>query len=698
MADTASGTDPSGSTSGTPSDSPGTDWERVLNPRTVVILGASGRADNPMARPLRWLGERGFAGRVVPVNPKYDELAGLPCAASLADVEGPVDLVLAMVPAARAAEAVRDAGRAGAVAVIVFASGFAEVGPGGAALQEELVAAARETGVRVFGPNCQGIVHTPSRLFASFSAAAERPLTGSSGIAYVGQSGAIGGSVLDLAAERGLDLTTWVSTGNQADVDLTEIGRYLVCRPEISVLAVYVENLRDGAAYARLAETAAAHGTALVVLRSGRSAAGKRAAVSHTGAMVGDDTAFRLVSRRHGVVLVDDVEELLAAATMLRGQPRPTGRGVAAVTTSGGAGILAADRCEGLGLRLPELAPETQEKLARLVPEFGALANPVDVTAQLFNRGDRAFGEVCAIVCADPSVDSLLVLVTMVTGQEAVALAEDLAAAMRGGTVPCTVAWLAGPDRTAEARALLTAAGIPVFGSVAVAARVLAELVREPCPDAAATPAPPGPLPSDGWELLDAVGVPRPEGRSAATSEEAERIARELGGPVVLKAEGLAHKSEVGGVRVDVPPAEVRQVAAELLGLGGSVLVQRRAPAGLELLVGATSGGDGWPPVVTVGLGGVATEIHRDLATALAPLDRDAARALLRELRSWPLLAGHRGAEPLAVDAAVDAIVAVSRAAADPTVAELEINPLIVGRDDVVAVDVLVRRTTEEER
>ncbi|MCE3555072.1 acetate--CoA ligase family protein [Pseudonocardia sp. RS11V-5] len=672
-----------------------TDWERVLNPRTVAVLGASGRADNPMARPLRWLAERGFAGRVVPVNPKYPELAGLPCAASLADVEGPVDLVLAMVPAARAVQAVRESGTAGAAAVIVFASGFAEVGPEGAALQQELVATARETGVRVFGPNCQGIVHTPSRLFASFSAAVERPLTGSSGIAYVGQSGAIGGSVLDLAAERGLDLTTWVSTGNQADVDLTEIGLHLVQRPEISVLAVYAEEIPDGAAYARLAATAAAHDTAVVVLRSGRSAAGRRAAVSHTGAMVGDDTAFRLLSRRHGVVLVDDVEELLAAATMLRGQPRPTGRGVAAVTTSGGAGILAADRCEGLGLSVPVLAPETQEKLARIVPDFGAVANPVDVTAQLFNRGDRAFGDVCGIVCADPAVESLLVLVTMVTGQEAVHLAEDLAAAMADSPVPCAVAWLAGPDRTAEARALLTAAGIPVFASIAVASRMLAVLVREPGPDSPAATALTGlltgPVPADDWELLDVLGVPRPAGAVATDPDEAARIAGDR--TVVLKVEGPAHKSDVGGVRIGVPPGRVAAEAAELLALGPSVLVQETAPAGFELLVGATAGVDGWPPVVTVGLGGVATEVHRDLATALAPLDHDAALALLRGLRSWPLLAGHRGAPPLDVDAAAAAVVAVSRAIGHPDLAELEINPLIVGRAGAVAVDVLVRRT-----
>jgi acyl-CoA synthetase (NDP forming) len=661
-----------------------------------------------MARPLRWLADRGFAGEVYPVNPKYDELAGRRCYPALAAVPGPVDLVLALVPAAHAVDAVHQAGAVGAAAIVVFASGFAEVGPDGAALQERLVAAGRETGVRVLGPNCQGIVYSPARLFATFTAAAERPLEGSCGIAYVGQSGAVGGSVLDIAAERGLDLTAWVSTGNQADVDLTEIGRHLVRDPEISVLTVYAESVRDGAAYERLAAEAAEAGTSLVVLRSGRSAAGRRAAVSHTGAMLGDDTAFTLVSRRYGVVLVDDVEELLAVATVLRAQPRPTGRRIAAVSTSGGAGILAADHCESHGLTLPELAPETQDKLSRLVPDFGALANPVDVTAQLFNRDERAFGEVCSIVCADPSVDALLVLLTMVTGDAAVDLAEDLAAAMAGSHVPCSVVWLAGQDQTTGARAVLGAAGIPVFSSIAVAARVAGALAPEPQPDAG--PPPPVGLPADlpggglpgadrsGWAVLDAIGVAAPEGRLVRTGFQAAEAAVALGGTVVMNvvAPGLEHKTDVGGVRPGVPaeraPAVFAELAAAVPELEG-VLVQRTVPSGLELLIGASAGADGWPPVLTVGLGGTGTEVHRDLATALAPVNRDAALAMLQALRSWPLLAGHRGAPALDIDAAVDALVKVGRAVAHwPELAELEINPLIVGPAGAgaVAVDVLV--------
>ncbi|WP_212567138.1 acetate--CoA ligase family protein [Pseudonocardia sp. Ae150A_Ps1] len=702
-------TDTAGATRPGPAGTPGpTDWERMFRPRGVAVLGATGRPDSPMARPLRWLAERGFAGAVRPVNPKYDELAGLPCFPSLADVPGPVDLVLAMVPAPHAEAAVREAGAAGAAAVVVFASGFAETGPEGADLQHALVRAGRESGVRVLGPNCQGVIYPPARLFATFTAAADRPLTGTSGIAYAGQSGAVGGSVLDLAAEQGLDLTAWVSTGNQADVDVAEVGRFLVRQPEVSVLAVYLEAVQDGAAYARLAAEAAASGTALVVLRSGRSESGRRAAVSHTGAMLGDDTAFRLVSHRHGVVLVDDVDELLAAATALRGGPRPRGRRIAAVTTSGGAGILAADRCESTALELPGLAPETRAKLARVVPEFGALANPVDVTAQLFNRDDRAFGDVCSIVCADPSVDALMVLLTMVVGDQATDLAEDLAGAMAGTDVPCSVVWLAAADRTTEARATLRRAGIPVFSSIAVAARVAGALAPPATADTPLLPAGdavPGPAHrpprTDGWALLRRTGVPAPASAEVRRRDEVLPAARDLAGAVgtvVMKAvaPGLEHKTDAGGVRLGVPVASAADVFDELSARVPeleAVLVQEAVPPGLELLVGVAGARDGWPPVVTVGLGGTATEVHRDVATALVPTTPDEARGLLRELRSWPLLAGHRGAPPRDVDAVVDVLVRLGAAVADrPDIEELEINPLIVGAagDGVVAVDVLV--------
>ena len=689
----------------------------LLSPRGVALVGVSGRPGNPMARPLRYLREHGFAGGIYPVNPGYSELEGLPCYPTLADVPGPVDLVLVLVPAERAADAVREAGAAGASAAVVFASGFAETGEEGAAAQRELVAAGRETGVRVLGPNCQGVVHTADGLVATFTAAADRPLPPGRGVAYVGQSGAVGGSVLDMACEMGLGLSAWVSTGNQADLDLVEVSTALLDDPEIRVLMLYVEAVGDGAAWTRLARRARAAGTSLVVLRSGRSTAGRRAAASHTGSMLGDDAGFVLTAQEHGVVLVDDVDELLSVAATLAAMPPSRGRRVAVVTTSGGAGSLVADRCEDLGLELPELTAPTQDVLRPLIPAFGALANPVDVTAQLFNRGAHAFGDVCRTVAADPSVDVVAVLLTMVVGEAGAQLAQDLVETAAGLDKPLLVAWLAGHELTAQGRAVFREAGVPVFGSVGELARVAAALAplpagddsapvalaAEPVVDAAALE----PLLGDGAALLDGLGVRQPRSVLVTSAEQAREQVGALGTAVLkLHAPGLAHKTEVGGVRLGVTPDDAGPVFDELLlaaarhGVAAveGVLVQEVVPPGVELVLGATAGQDGFPPLVTVGLGGVTTEIYRDVVSALAPVSPAQALDMLRRLRAWPLLAGFRGAPPADVAAAVDALVRLGQAvAALPGLAELEVNPLIVAQDGAgaVAVDVLVRTTDD---
>ncbi len=674
-----------------------TNWDRVFRPRSVALVGVSGRPGHPMARPLEWLRDRGYAGRVLPVNPKYSELGSLPCHPDLTSVPGPVDLVLCLTPAENVVATVEAAGAVGAAAVVVFASGFAEVGAGGAALQADLVAAAHAAGVRVIGPNCQGLFVAESRLFATFSAAAARPLASASGIAYVGQSGAVGGSLLDLAAARGLDLSAWVSTGNQADVDLTEIGRVLVADPEIRVLAMYTESLPRGEDYVRLAVEARAAGTALVVLRSGRSETGRRAALSHTGAMLGDHPAFDLVSREHGVVLVDDVEEMLAAAALLRGQARPTGRRVAVLTSSGGAGTLAADRCADADLAVPELGAATQQALTALVPSFGAVQNPVDVTAQQFNDGGDAFARVCAIVRADASVDAVVVVLTMLVGETARALAADLARVVHdapAGAPPLVVVWMAGEDATAEARRILTGAGVPVLSSVALAARVLGAAA----PSRVASPVLGGAVPiapGDGWDLLDRLGVRTPAALRIETAEAAAEAVVKVGGRAALKAvaPGLEHKTELGGVRLDVTPdraaAEAEDLFASVPGVR-AVLVQEQVPAGVELLVSVTAPAEGWPGILTVGRGGTEVELHRDLVHALAPVSAETARALLSSLRCWPLLAGHRGTPPRDVEGAVAAVERISRAGRAPGVRELEVNPLVVGRSSAVAVDVLL--------
>ncbi|WP_353249783.1 acetate--CoA ligase family protein [Salinisphaera sp. T31B1] len=691
----------------------------MFRPRAVALVGASGRADSAMARPLRYLQEHGFTGEIYPVNPNYDELGGRRCYPTLTSVPTPVDLVLVMVPAAHAAQTVRDAGAVGAVAAIVFASGFAEVGAEGATHQAELVKAGREAGVRVLGPNCQGVLYTPIGLSATFTAAADRPLNfHGSGGAYVGQSGAVGGSILDLSMEMGLGLTAWVSTGNQADLNLYEIAEELLEEPDVRFLMLYVEAVADGQTYARLARKARSLSKPIVLLQCGRSEAGRRAAASHTGAMLSENIAFTLVSRQYGVNLVNDISELLSVAAVLAAMPRASGRRMGVVTSSGGAGSLAADQGEKYDIGLPELDAATQTALAPMIPAFGALANPVDVTAQLFNQGADAFGRVCQLVADDPNIDVVAVLLTMVTGRAAAELARDIVHTAQSLSKPLLVAWMAGHELTAEAREILKAAGMPVFHSVGeltrTASLIMPAMTPQSMPESLKPAAEITAAQIESWlaanddtgmALLDTIGISRP--RSCVVhdaAQAADAVAGLRGGAAMkLQAHTLAHKSDVGGVRLDVDANDAARVYDELVASAKThgvtdvdgVLVQPMVPSGVELILATTAGRDGYPPVVTVGLGGVTTEIYRDVASGLAPLSPGEAYDMLRSLRAWPLLAGFRGAAACDVAAVVDAMVRLSQAAAlaGARLGEFEINPIIVAAEGrgAMAVDVLMR-------
>lgn len=695
---------------------------RMLHPRAIALVGTSGRPESLNARPLRYLIEHGYRGAIYPINPNYDELQGVRCYPDLASIPGPVDLVLVLVPAKVTPEIVRQAGEIGAAGAIIYGSGFAETGPEGSALQEELSRAARDSGVRVLGPNCQGLIYAPTGTTATFTAAADRPLGGTGGVAYVGQSGAVGGSVLDLATEMGLGLTAWVSTGNQVDLDLVEMAEALLEDDAIRVIMLYAEMIADGDSYSRLARRSQELGKHLIVLLSGRSEAGRRAAASHTGSMLGDDAAFLLTSRRYGVTLVDDVDELLAVAATIGHVSGMHGRRVGVITTSGGAGSLTADHCEAHDLALPELSAHSQERLQPLVPDFGAVTNPVDVTAQLFNRegSAEALGEVCAIVAEDPEIDLVAVVLTMVTGQLGGQIAQELAATADRLDKPLLVSWLAGQDQTAEGRSAFRARGFPVFKSVGDLARtagLLAPVAQTSSPGSSVDPSDQASSASSraldaclqgggaAEQLLDSLGISQPRAHLLRSRDELDRLGDTLKEPFAMKiqATSLAHKSDLGGVELDVPLSRAVEVYDQLVavaethrleGLEG-VLVQEMIPPGVELIIGATSSDDGYPPVVTVGMGGVATEIFKDVVSDLAPISLPQAEAMLRQLKGWPLLDGFRGAPRADIQAAAQAVAAVSRAVSGLSgrAFEFEINPLIVAGEGhgAFAVDVLVQ-------
>ncbi|WP_211840286.1 acetate--CoA ligase family protein [Saccharopolyspora hirsuta] len=679
----------------------------LLHPRAVAVVGASERS--AMAgRLTRYL--RDFDGPVYPVNPNYQQVHGLRCFPSLRELPGPADLVLVLVPAARVLSVVEEAGRAGASCAVVLSSGFAEVGAEGRALQEQLVEVAGRYGLRIVGPNCQGLLYRPTGLAATFTAAADGAQQPDSGIAYVGQSGALGGSFLGKAGDRGIGLTAWISVGNQADLTATEAAELLVADPNVRVLACYLEELPDGARWQRLTERAAAAGKHVVVLRSGRSAAGERAVASHTGALVRAGTAFDLLTRESGAVQVDDLDELLDVAVALTADPRPGGRRIGVITSSGGAGGLAADQAEAVGLVLPELDAAAQDVLAPLIPAFGSAVNPVDVTAQVIDDAGQ-FGAVCDAVAESDQVDAVLVVLTTIGGAAALEVAEAILRSAKRSTKPFAVAWLYSHEQIAEAGSMLRRNGISVLSTTNAALRLIAHLV--PRGDRRAEPAPPRGLArfldrpalteSGGAQLLDALQVARPRGRVVVDPAEAAAAAQELGELVVLKVQSpdLAHKSDVGGVLVGVPAERADSAARDMLDTVAAnapharidgVLVQELLPPGVELLVGVQGSKHGYPPVVTVGMGGTTAELYRDVASALGPLDVDQAVALLRQLRGWPLLDGFRGRPRCDVAAAAAAIASLSHAAVElgDRLAELEINPLVVRESGAVAADLVV--------
>ena len=695
--------------------------DAVFHPRAVAIVGASGRADNPFARPLEYLTAMGYEGSVFPINPGYDELAGIPCYPSLAAIPEKIDLALMMVPAKAAIDVIPELAAAGARAAVIFASGFGEAGEDGEQLQRDLVLTAREHGVRLIGPNCQGALSTTSKMYGTFTAALENGPIRSGSLAYVGQSGAVGGSILSLANERGIGISSWVSTGNQADLDSVTVGRYLIDQDDTSALAMYLESATDDRAFLDLAARAAELGKPLIVLRSAVSEAGARAAASHTGAIVGDAAAFHATVAKYGVIEATDIDDLIDFAHANTALPSLRGPRVGIVTTSGGAGSLAADRLDGAGLAVEQFSEKSQTALTELVPGFGAVENPVDVTAQIFRAGEiNDFIEVCHRTEEFEEVDGLMIALTLVTGDFATRMAEAVAALIDRSAKPIVIAWAASRDQTADARNHLRSVGVPIYDSVGRAARALASLRRTPTREANRT------IPtwaddvgrvvdglgelvteSGGRELLTLAGIPQPRAHLVETREAADRIAGEFSEPVVIKiqSEKVLHKSEVGGVLVGVDPSRTSAIVDELLTRFADmepqgVLVQEMAPSGLEFIVGVTTS-EGGLPLVTVGLGGTATELFRDTATTFAPVDADGARDLILQTRSSALLAGFRSGTPHDIEALAQLVSAVSELAVaiGPRLRELEINPVRISHDPerpVMALDFLMRLTTKE--
>jgi acyl-CoA synthetase (NDP forming) len=686
----------------------------LLHPQSIAVIGASTDFNKINGRTFKALVDKGYAGRILPVNPKYPTLLDRPCYPDVASIPGTVDLAVVAVPAKHVPETLRELGRKGVKVAVVFSSGFSEVGGDGVRLEAELKQAIRDSGVRVLGPNCLGLVNVFENMMATFSQFSLGP-TPEGPAAFVTQSGALGTATAGVARKRGLNFGFFVNTGNETDLQFVDVMGAIIAEDQVTVGAGYIEGLKNGPGLLRVAEDALARGKPLVLTKVGRTRAGARAIASHTGSLAGEDAVFAGVIRQRGVIRARSDEQLLDFVEVFSQCALPGGRGIGIITRSGGAGALMADRAEEIGLDVATLSEATTTALRKVVPAFGSTGNPVDITAQGL-VDPNLMRESIKILLSDPKVDVAIAWLSF-SEKQADLNVRNFIEAKAQASKPFIVCWMGMPDAAGEQ---MRAAGIPVLRSAEAAVDAIGALVQYaearrhwqadaqaraalPLP-ALKLPAQPGAVSSlEGQALLQACGVNTAAAKMAASADEAAAAARSLGYPVVLKIESpdILHKTEAQGVALNLgDEAAVRAAFDRLITNArafkpdarvSGVLVQAMARGTTELVIGLQRDPT-FGPVVMVGLGGVLVEVFKDVVFRAAPVTEAEAMRMLDELKSKAVLDGVRGAPPVDRAAVARMVSAVScfGAAAGPRLRELDLNPVLAGPQGVTAVDWLM--------
>ena len=699
---------------------PRTGIERLLHPRSVAIIGASADPAKVGGKVRRHALEFGFTGSVFLVTPGHERIGDIPCYPDVRDVPAPVDVAVVCLPAHRVIPAVAACGEAGVGTAVVLSAGFAETGSEGRRLQQELVDVAAGAGVRLLGPNCLGLLDVGRALALSFSSAFEGSLPPAGPLAVVAQSGALAASVLTMVREAELGLGWWITTGNEADITWLEIAEALLAEEGIRQIAIHAEGMHDGGRLLELGTRALSLGKQVILLSAGTSREAAGAVLSHSGSLGSPAVLVRGLLSQAGILEAGDLPALVEASSVFRHGRVWSAGGVGILTTSGGAGIMLVDACARLRLPVAALKPSTRERLTAALPEFAATANPVDVTgAAMYRLG--MLREPFRALAADPDTGAVAILLTLVTGETAVALAEDIVELARASDAPVVVAWLAG-DMAQDAYAVLRAARIPLFFSVTACAGALANLWRyerrrrtgfggesrrlgtdpvgggRPGLDTDPAPGLSGIVTeTPAKELLRAYGIPVPAGTRVIGPSAAEAAAERLGYPLVVKSENpdLPHRARGGAVRLGIQDRDaLRRAYREVADLAGdpAARIERMAEeGGLELLVGGrvdpTLG-----PFVLLGLGGVAAELIDDVVARRAPIAPEEVAYMLDELSAGPRIRASLddGPGPAAL---FRAVARISRLIGDlgPRLVELDVNPLLVPRSggEVIALDAL---------
>jgi len=697
-----------------------------FNPRAVAVIGASRQRGTIGGEIFHNLLNYGFNGPVYPVNPTTEVVQSVPAYASVEAIAGPVDLAIVIVPAPLVVEVAEACGRKGVKALVVISAGFSETGREGQERQAELVSVCRAAGMRLIGPNCMGIANTDPAVLLDATFAPGVPPQGRVG--FSSQSGALGLAIIEYANSLGLGISTFVSVGNKADISGNDLLRYWEADDGTDVILLYLESFGNPKKFSQIARRVGRK-KPIVVVKSGRSAAGARATSSHTGALLAaSDVTVDALFRQAGVIRTDTLAELFDVASLLANQPLPQGHRVGIITNAGGPAILCADACEARGLEVPVLSQQSQQELRAFLLPGASASNPVDMIA---SASAADYSRAIEIVASDKNIDALIAIFTppLVTRAEDVAEAIVNAVKRLSGTKPIMAVFLSAqgaPEELQSPDFCIPSYAFPETAAIALARaaryrewrdrpETAAPRFEDIRRDEAAAVVATALCRGDGWltaeeiaVLMSCYALPLVEQRVVATAEKAGVAAEEIGGIVALKgiAPGVLHKTEAGAVRLHLKGAEqvrlaAKEMTAQLTAKGQSptgFVVQHMVQQGVEMLVGVVHDPQ-FGPVVACGAGGVQVELLRDVSIRLTPLSKEDASEMIRSLKTYPLLTGFRGAPVCDVTALEDALLRVSAMVEDiPQIAELDCNPLVVHERGATILDARIRVSTVEPR
>lgn len=699
--------------------------DALLKPKTVAVLGASSNQNKLGYLQVQALLDGGYQGDIYPINPTTEEIAGLKCYETLSKVPKEIDLAIFCVSANNVEDCLIEAAENDIKAVIIFAGGYAEIGPEGLKQQDRLEKIAKENEIRMIGPNSVGLVNTKNGLISTFSPGlTELPLSDKREVGFITQSGAFGVLTYIAAAQKGLSFNYFVSVGNEADINFSDLVEYMIHDEGISVISGYLEGEKEPKRLQKLAKTALEKNKPIVIMKSGRSEAGSRAAVSHTGSLAGSDEIYDNFFKQTGIVRADDFEDIISFSKLHLSGKMPAGKNTVIITSSGGRGINEADRCEANGLNVINLKEETQEAISKRIPNFASATNPIDLTAAASVTNPELFIEPLKDLIHDPEVHNIILTeFPNRWGPDSAYLKQFIDICKSSDKfIFITLFPLEGmeiPDGIEE----LERNGIPVITDNLNPIRSLAKLVnysekrkksmenklseeasleiRKDISHLFST----GKTLSESQAcaVLEEYGIVTAKKAVTVSDSEAVATASDIGFPVVMKVDSpdIPHKTEANAIKLNINSEEEVELAFHEIMTNATnynpqadihgVSVQQMLPEGVEVICGV-SNDPIFGPVLMFGLGGVFVEVFKDISFRVAPLTYTEALDMIKQTKGYEILKGTRGKAPVDIDAIIDVLMKLSQLASDypDQIQELDINPLIVYEEGAIAADAMI--------